>query len=384
MEDFIVNYSLDIKVLDHIVSKTAQAIEDGKKEIFEISERARHDYISYEKELINLKARLTLMINEVDKLEIRSQMARNMVKTINQHFDEFTEKDIKDAYELSQNVLVDLSLKRQEEKDLNERRNELERLMKSSREVLKRSEILETKVSVALEYLTSDIFDQIEDIKQKRELSLKIIEAQESEKKRISRDIHDGPAQSLANIILKAEYASKVMDTSLYKAKKEIVEIQEDVRNTLKDIRKIIYDLMPMSLDDLGLVPTLKKNIATVMDNSNIHVDFQVEQTSVIDNPLINLMAFRVVQEAFNNILKHSQAKRVLFKLMITDTVIDMEISDNGKGFNVKAFQTKEIGETQGYGLYNMKERVEIVGGVLEITSEPRRGTTIKINIPNN
>jgi signal transduction histidine kinase len=69
---------------------------------------------------------------------------------------------------------------------------------------------------------------------------------------------------------------------------------------------------------------------------------------------------------------------------MITDTVIDMEISDNGKGFNVKAFQTKEIGETQGYGLYNMKERVEIVGGVLEITSEPRRGTTIKINIPNN
>ena len=373
------NNYLDVKVLDQIIVKTASAIEDGKKEIFEISERARHDYISYEKELVNLKARLSLMINEVDKLEIRSQMARNMVKTINEHFGEFTEQDIKDAYELSQSVLVDLSLKRQEEKELNERRNELERLMNRNREVLKRSEVLETKVSVALEYLTSNIFDQIEDLKQKRDLSLKIIEAQESEKKRISRDIHDGPAQSLANIILKAEYASKVMDTSLYKAKKEISEIQDDVRNTLKDIRKIIYDLMPMSLDDLGLVPTLKKHIANIMDNSKIDIDFQITQTSVIDNSLTNLMIFRVVQEVFNNIVKHSGAKRVLFKLLITDGIIDIEIMDNGKGFDVQKAR-----ETQGYGLYNMRERIDIVGGVLELASEPKKGTTVKIHIPNN
>jgi len=371
---------IDVKILDQIIQKTALAIEDGKKEIFEISEKARHDYISYEQELLSIKAKLTIMINEVDKLEIRSKMARNMIKTINEHFDEFTEKDIKEAYELSQKVLLVLSTKTQEEKELKDRRNELERLMRNSVDVLKKSEILETKVSVALEYLTSEIFEQIEDVKQKKDLSIKIIEAQENEKKRISRDIHDGPAQSLANVIFKAEYASKIIDSSPVKAKREIAELQEDVRNTLKDIRKIIYDLMPMSLDDLGLVPTIKKLISNIMDNSSIHVDLSVAQNAIIDNPLTNLMIFRVIQEAFNNIVKHANCKTVHISLHISDIEIEVIIVDDGVGFDV----SKTLEKPLGYGLYNMKERIEIVNGNLEINSILKTGTTINIRIPNN
>lgn len=371
---------IDLNTLDSIIQKTAKAIEEGKKEIFELSERARHDYITYEQELIEIKAKLTIMIHDVDKLEIRSKMARNMIKTISDHFDEFTEKDIKEAYELSQKVALALSIKRQEEKELSERRNELERLMRKSAEVLKKSEILETKVSVALEYLTSSIFEQIEDVKQKKELSIKIIEAQENEKKRISRDIHDGPAQSLANVIFKAEYASKIIDTSPVKAKREIAELQEDVRNTLKDIRKIIYDLMPMSLDDLGLVPTIKKLISNIMDSNALIIDFSVVQNSVIDDQLTNLMIFRVVQEAFNNIIKHSKSKRVALSMHISDIEIKLSITDDGIGFDVE----KTTQSPLGYGLYNMKERVDIVGGTLLIDSEISKGTTINIRIPNN
>lgn len=373
------NY-VNISHLDDVIGKTVKAIEDGKKEIFEISEKTRHDYISYEQELLGIKAKLTILINEVDKLEIRSKMARNMIKTISDHFDEFNEADIKEAYELSQSVLLLLSAKRQEEKELIERRNELERLMRNSVEVLKKSEILETKVSVALEYLTSGIFEEIEDIKQKKELSIKIIEAQENEKKRISRDIHDGPAQSLANIIFKAEYASKIIDSSPVKARREISELQEDVRNTLKDIRRIIYDLMPMSLDDLGLVPTIKKLISNTMETSSIHVDLDVTQTSVISDQLINLMLFRVIQEAFNNILKHAQCKRVKVAIHISDIEVNVSISDNGIGFDVD----KTVENPLGYGLYNMKERIEIINGSLEVTSELHKGTTIRIKIPNN
>lgn len=371
---------IDVNTLDQIIQKTASAIEEGKKEIFDISEQARHDYTTYDQELIAVKTKLTLLINEVDRLEIRSKMARNMIKTINEHFDEFTESDIKEAYELSQRVMLTLSLKRQEEKELNDRRNELERLMRNSIEVLKKSEILETKVSVALEYLTSGIFEQIEDVKQKKDLSIKIIEAQENEKKRISRDIHDGPAQSLANVIYKAEYASKMIDTSPVKAKREISELQEDVRNTLKDIRKIIYDLMPMSLDDLGLVPTIKKLISNLMDNSKIRVDFNVTQNALIDNPLTNLMLFRVVQEAFNNVMKHSKCKHVGVDLHVSDLKINLSIIDDGTGFEV----AKMLEKPQGYGLYNMKERIDIVDGKFEILSIPHKGTTINIEIPNN
>lgn len=370
---------IDVSALDQIIQKTAFALEDGKKEIFEISEQSRHDYTSYEQELLSIKAKLTIMINDVDRLEIRSKMARNMIKTINAHFDEFSETDIKEAYALSQTVALMLTSKRQEELALNERRNELERLMRNSIDVLKKSEILETKVSVALEYLTSGIFEQIEDIKQKKDLSIKIIEAQENEKKRISRDIHDGPAQSLANVIFKAEYASKIIDTSPVKAKREIAELQEDVRNTLKDIRKIIYDLMPMSLDDLGLVPTIKKLISNIMDNYSIDVDFHVTQSSIIDNQLTNLMVFRVIQEAFNNIVKHAKCKNVKMRLHVSDIEIDVMIVDDGVGFDV----LQNIEQPLGYGLYNMKERIEIVNGTIDINSTINKGSTIKIRIPN-
>lgn len=372
------NY-MDVKMLDHIINKTALAIEDGKKEIFEISEKARHDYITYEQELMDIKAKLTLLIHEVDKLEIRSKMSRNMIKTINEHFDEFTEVDIKEAYALSNKVSLALSNKRHDEKELIDRRNELERLMRNSVEVLKKSEILETKVSVALDYLTSGLVEQIEDVKQKKDISIKIIEAQENEKKRISRDIHDGPAQSLANVIFKAEYASKIIDTSPVKAKREIAELQEDVRNTLKDIRKIIYDLMPMSLDDLGLVPTLKKLTSNIIENSKIKADLKVAQDAVIDNQLINLMVFRVVQEAYNNIIKHAKCKHVEVHLSINDATIELRIRDDGCGFNYPMV----MATPHGYGLYNMKERIEIVNGSFDIHSKLGEGTIINIEIPN-
>lgn len=372
------NY-MDVKMLDHIINKTALAIEDGKKEIFEISEKARHDYITYEQELMEIKTKLTLLIHEVDKLEIRSKMSRNIIKTINEHFDEFTEVDIKEAYALSNKVSLALSNKRHDEKELIDRRNELERLMRNSIDVLKKSEVLETKVSVALDYLTSGLVEQIEDVKQKKDISIKIIEAQENEKKRISRDIHDGPAQSLANVIFKAEYASKIIDTSPVKAKREIAELQEDVRNTLKDIRKIIYDLMPMSLDDLGLVPTLKKLTSNIIENSKIKADLQVSQDSVIENQLINLMVFRVVQEAYNNIIKHAKCKHVVVHLSINDVKIELKIRDDGCGFNYPMV----MASPHGYGLYNMKERIEIVNGSFEIHSVLGEGTSINIEIPN-
>ena len=372
------NY-IDTKTLDAIVKKTANAIEDGKKEIFEISEQARQDYISYEQEWIDVKATLSIVINEVDKLDIRLKMARNMIKTINDHFDEFSETDIKEAYSFSERALVELSMKRKEEKELNDRRNELERLMKNSLAVLKRSELLEMKVSVALEYLNSSVHEQIKDLKQKKDLGLRIIEAQENEKKRISRDIHDGPAQSLANVILKAEYISKIVDASPAKAKREISELQDGVRGTLKDIRKIIHDLMPMSLDDLGLISTVKKLIATLEEAQPFEIEFVVVENASISKPLINLMAFRVIQEGFNNIVKHSKCNKVFLKISIEQENIMVQLEDDGQGFSVK----ETLEKAGGYGLYNMRERVEIVNGFIEIESEQGKGTQLKMIIPN-
>lgn len=370
---------IEIKELDQIINKTAVSIEEGKKEIFEISEKTRQDYNHYEQELLNIKTKLTLIVNEIDKVEIKAKMAKNMIATINAHFDEFTEKDIRDAYELSQKVQIELSVKRQEERELQERKMELDRLVITSKDVMKRSETLETKVSVALDYLTNSIFEQVEDHKHKKEVSLKIIEAQENEKKRISRDIHDGPAQSLANIIFKAEYLSKIIDVAPHKAKKEISELQEDIRDTLKDIRKIIYDLMPMSLDDLGLIPTLNKLISNLMESHVLQIEMKLKNLEPINDPLINLTVFRVVQESFNNIVKHSKCKNALLLIDCTERQIEVEIIDDGIGFDAKGMLLKP----SGYGLYNMRERIEMLNGTFSLKSQSGKGTKVKIVIPN-
>ncbi len=371
---------IDLTVLDNIINKTAYSIKESKKEIFEISERSRQEISHFTQELHHVKMNLTLMINEVDKLEIRSKMTRNMIQTISDHFEEFTEKDIRDAYDLSEKVQVELTNKRKEEKALIDRRNELEQLLMNAYEVVGRAEALETKVSVALDYLASSLGEELKDQRMKKDVGIRIIEAQENEKKRISRDIHDGPAQSLANIIYKSEYASKIIDTSPNKAKKEISEIQESIRKTLKDIRRVIYDLMPMSLDDLGLIPTLNRLINDMEDMYNIKVHFNYKIEGALTNEMVKLMVFRIVQECFNNIAKHSKCSNVDFAVSVAFDTIRLAIKDDGIGFNVD----EKLENPTGYGLYNMRERVELLNGVFNITSINNKGTTIKVQIPNN
>jgi len=372
--------SVEIEQLDNIISETVASIEDRKKEIFEISERARQDYSFYTQELHNTKTQLTLIINEVDKLEIRSQMAKNMIKAISEHYDEFSEKDVREAYELSQEVQVELTLKRREENLLNERMKDFEKLLVDSKEIISKSESLETKVSVALNFIFNSSHDEMEDKFHHRDVGMKIIEAQENEKKRISRDIHDGPAQSLANIIYKTEYLSKIIELPSKKVKKEIQEIQEDIRGTLKDIRKIIYDLMPMSLDDLGLVPTLKKLISDIERGSGVKVHSDFQLACMIDNSMTNLMIFRVIQECFNNIIKHAHCKNIYLSVVSDDLEINVIVRDDGQGFDIE----RALKENKGYGLYNMKERIELLNGLFSIETNAENGTTVKMKIPNN
>lgn len=373
---------VSIVELNSTVNKTVQAIEDGKKEIFEISENARVSCTTLEEEYINIKSVLKSVIDEVDKLEIRGKMARNMIKTITENFSEFNEKDIRKAYELSNLVQVELSLKREKEREFSARRNEIELRLKDSKEVLKRAELLTTKVSVALEYLTTNMFEQLEDMKQKQEIGLKVIEAQENERHRMSRDIHDGPAQSMANIILKAEYCERLIDRSATDAKKELSELRCDVRDTLKDLRKIIYDLMPMSLEDLGLIPSLSGLINELSNSKKIKVKTDIKEEYEITDRLTKLTIFRIIQETLNNIKKHSKATKINILLHICKDNVKIVIEDNGIGFDVKLAEMTNRKDS-GYGLYNIGERVDILGGKLEVKSILKKGTRVNVSIPS-
>lgn len=376
--------SVDIKVLNEIVDKTIHAIESGKKEIFEISEKARDDCREIEDELIKLKKKILKIIEESDRLEKLEKESRKRLLEVSKNFTKFTEEDIKQAYETAKDLQVSLSLKRQEEKDLIKQRTILEMRLKKSKEVVERSEALASKVGVALGYLSGNlqgVFEQLEDIQQRQSMGIKIIKAQEQERQRVSKEIHDGPAQTMANIVLKAELCDRLIDLDIEKAKNELNTLKGVVRESLKDIRKIIYDLMPISLDDLGLIPTIQRLILNFEEETKISVDFVVNNKGEIKESIIQLTIFRIVQEALNNIKKHSKAQNVVIRINIGTEKIYLKIIDDGIGFNVgekvDSFNTKS-----GFGLYSIRERVDLLKGKIEIDSELGKGTKINVIVP--
>jgi len=373
--------SNNIKALNNVINKTIEAIEDGRNEIFEISERSRKEHTRIEEEFLEIKDLLKEVICRVDELEIMERKSREKLSKVSKEFAKHSEQDIKMAYETAKNFQVQLSLLRQEEKELFKRRTELEIRLKDSREFLKKAENLTSKVGVALKYLSNSVSEQIEGIKQKKEITYKILQAQEHERQRVSRDIHDGPAQSIANMILKSEYCERLIDVDMELLKNELGVFKGIARQCLKDIRKIIFDLLPMSLTDLGLLPTIQSIVDDLKTNSNIEVAYEVIGDFEIEDRLTKLTVFRIVQEILSNVKKHSRCNEFHLKIAVDSEQITIVAADNGVGFDVAIEEVKDNMQ-KGFGLYNINERVELLDGDIYMASRVGEGTRYEINLP--
>ncbi|MEW9123203.1 MAG: sensor histidine kinase [Thermotaleaceae bacterium] len=376
--------SLDIKILNDIIRNTIESLEKGKIEIFDIAEGARNECKRVEDDLKAIKSAAVRMIDEVDTLAAMEKKSRQKLVLVSKDFKQFSEQDIKAAYEEAKELQIKITLKRQEEKELIKQRIDLERRFKNALEVVKKAERLVSQVGVAMGYLSGnlkDVFEQLEDIQQKQDIGIKIIKAQEDERQRIARDIHDGPAQSMANLVIKTEICEKLIDRDIEQTKFELSQLKNFVRESLKDIRKIIYDLRPMSLDDLGWIPTIQRFIINFEEENRITVNFSVNAKNYAADSVIQLSVFRIVQEALNNIKKHAQATMIMIKLEILNKSINMLIIDDGKGFDVE-MALKNSKEDSGYGLFIMRERVELLKGEISIQSDLGKGTRIKLIIP--
>lgn len=376
--------SLDIKILNDIIRNTIESLEKGKIEIFDIAEGARNECKRVEDDLKAIKSAAVRMIDEVDTLAAMEKKSRQKLVLVSKDFKQFSEQDIKAAYEEAKDLQIKITLKRQEEKELIKQRIDLERRFKNALEVVKKAERLVSQVGVAMGYLSGnlkDVFEQLEDIQQKQDIGIKIIKAQEDERQRIARDIHDGPAQSMANLVIKTEICEKLIDRDIEQTKFELSQLKNFVRESLKDIRKIIYDLRPMSLDDLGWIPTIQRFIINFEEENRITVNFSVNAKNYAADSAIQLSVFRIVQEALNNIKKHAQATMIMIKLEILNKSINMLIIDDGKGFDVE-MALKNSKEDSGYGLFIMRERVELLKGEISIQSDLGKGTRIKLIIP--
>ncbi|TGA95878.1 histidine kinase [Sporolactobacillus shoreae] len=373
--------SLDEKHLDKIINSMIENVSDSKSQIFDIGEESRKEYDALTKELHLVKQELTGIIERSDKLELEARMSRGRLAEISRAFDRYGEKDIRTAYEQANQIQNDLSLVRQTEKQMKARRNELERRLVQLNSTIKKAENLVGQVTVVLHYLTSDLMqigEVVATAREQRALGLKIIEAQEEERKRLSREIHDGPAQTLAQVLIGLDVVERVGKREGDEAaRRELQKYRVMVQDALAEVRRIIYDLRPMSLDDLGLVPTLQKYFHRVdSDFPSINIGFKNLGAEKRLQSRIEAALFRLVQEAVQNACVHANPSNVRIRLEFRKDEVIILVKDDGAGFD------QSVKKEGSYGLIGMKERADLLNGELTINSSPEHGTTILAAIP--
>jgi two-component system sensor histidine kinase DegS len=217
--------------------------------------------------------------------------------------------------------------------------------------------------------------------KQFRDASRQVFQIIEEERMRIARDMHDGPAQSMANLVLQAEILERLLDRNPKQLVTELAEFKNSVRNALEETRQLIFDLRPMTLDDLGLVPTLRKFIKEYGDRYGLATRFNVvgQERRLPGNT--EGVLFRIIQEALTNVHKHARAKMAEVTMNLQSSRVSVTIKDDGQGFDVARTEAN-LHKNKNLGLLSMRERAELEKGTLEIRSQPGRGTEVKVEIP--
>ena len=372
---------LNIKSIDEIREEMIETVTCSKSDIFQLGEQCRQDYENMTNELHNIKQMMINLIEEGDRLEDQVQLARMQLSDVSLNFKNYSEAEIREAYENAHQLQMDLSINWQFKKQLLEKRDDLERRLLGLDETIDRANQLISQISVVMNYLTRDVKkmgEVLEDAKAKQDFGLKIIEAQEEERKRLSREIHDGPAQMLANVIMRSDLIERVFrEKGPDEGFMEINSFKKMVRSALYEVRRIIYDLRPMALDDLGLIPTLRKYLQTIEEYHNhSKIDFVNVGVERRLPTKYEVALFRMIQESVQNALKHANACEIKVKLEMTKAAINVWIKDNGVGFDVQ--QKKQ----DSFGMIGMRERVDLLDGEISFDSKIGKGTTVHIHIP--
>ncbi len=203
-----------------------------------------------------------------------------------------------------------------------------------------------------------------------------IVNAQEAERQRLSRQMHDGPAQALSNFILQAEIAMRLLSVDIDQAKDELNSLKASAMRTFQKVRNFIFELRPMMLDDLGLIPTIRRYAETFREQSGIEINLLVSGTERRLEPYLEVMVFRALQELLGNASSHSHATVVKVYVDVGGSLLKVSVDDNGKGFDVET-----VSQGSSLGLKLIKDRVEMLGGSFDIDSSVGKGTRVSFSV---
>lgn len=210
----------------------------------------------------------------------------------------------------------------------------------------------------------------------------KIVAVEEDARKKLARDLHDGPTQSVAAIAMRVNYIRRLIERQPQQAIEELWKVEELARRTTKEIRHMLFTLRPLVLESQGLVAAVGQLAEKMRDTHDTEVTLQVQPDveTYLDTHAQGVL-FYIIEEAVNNARKHAQAQQIIVRLFRREAYVVVEIEDNGVGFDVDAV-TASYDRRGSLGLVNMRERAELIEGTLRIQSVPGRGTKITIALP--
>ncbi|PID82848.1 MAG: hypothetical protein CSB15_01195 [Clostridiales bacterium] len=349
-----------------ILSKTVDTITEARDKIFRIAEQSRMELYNKRYELENTNELIKEINKEIKELEESEIATKNLCEAISKESGDFNEDEIKEIFGNVDKIEKVVNQNRVLEKNFIIKRTSLEFQIKNLVSILKKSGEFTDRMAISLDTLTNSKLQKNNVFKNR---GMEIIRAQEEERKRISREMHDGPAQHMAGMVMNVDYCEKLLESNPDRLKSELQQLKVQLKEGAKNIRRIIFDLMPVSLEDLGLIPTLENYIEGLNSRFAINIEFSYKKNDMIDIPdIIRLSVFRIIQEALNNAIKHADADNVFVEVIVSKESIELSVLDDGKGLSDDNYMP-DYGEDSGFGMYGIKERVRLLNGSIKIES---------------
>ncbi len=375
--------------LKKILNSTIQTIETNKDQVFEIYETAKQEVEACRRQLARLKEQVRYTIERVDRLTVQEQQEKQKLVQVSANFADYSEERIRMCYESVKNVQVELAVERDKEKQLRQQRDAMEQRLRRLGNMLDQAEHLALAIGSVLSYLStqfSDVVWKIEAVQKDKFVGARIIKAQEEERYRLSREIHDGPAQDLANLIFQTSIVEKLIDYDPDEAKNSLQDLRQQIRDCLTSVRQVIFDMRPMALDDLGLEAALNQLVQKLAQRGIVYARFDADGKRYDLPKHVEIAIFRIVQEALANVAHHSGQTKATVRMLYAPGVLSVLIEDHGQGFDPEA-DPEDAPEEQPqghFGLIGMQERARLIGADLKVLSKPGQGTRVHLRVERN
>lgn len=382
---------MDDNVLNKMLDRTVEIIEKHKVQFFEIYQSIKSEIDSTQKQLTSLQGQTIQSGNLIDKLMKQEQQAKQDFAKVSAA-PNASEDELKASYEAVKKVQTALKFEQDKWKELGQLGDKTEWRLKHLQSRLKQCEELSLVTGSMLHYLSSRIkgFVYSEYYLQPEEKSQRaqIVQAQEQERHRMARELHDGLAVGLEDIMLELDNGVNLNN------------LKAQLNDCLNSLRQIMFNLRPLALENFGLVAAVKQLVANLGERGILNGTYSVDGKPITLPKYIETAAFRIIQESLNNVALHSGVKDVKVRLLYSPSALSILVADEGKGFDpdeslkrqqniinkidlreTPHYKVNEIANCY-YGVLSMQERAKVIGAELKIISSIGKGTKVHCKIP--